>query len=104
MKKKAEIDIVKPVEKLVLQLFASGMSIKSMEAIANIQHLCNQHLDGAFELEVIDIYKNPHAAEQNNIVFSPSLVRQSPGPKKVVVGTFADTNEIIKALGIVLKK
>ena len=46
-------------EKLVLQLYVSGMSPKSMEAIENIKRLCDEHLTDAFELEIIDIYKNP---------------------------------------------
>jgi len=90
--------------KLILQLYVSGMSPKSMEAIENIKLLCDQHLKDAFELEIIDLYKNPEAASEQQIVFSPSLIKQLPLPKKVLIGTFADTEKVIKGLGIRIKE
>jgi circadian clock protein KaiB len=90
--------------KLVLQLYVSGMSPKSMEAIENIRHLCDEHLQGAFDLEIIDLYKNPELASEQQIVFSPSLIKQLPLPKKTLIGTFADTEKVIKALGIRIKE
>ncbi len=102
MKKKIN-DKVELKEKLVLQLFVSGMSVKSMEAIENIQELCQHYLEGAFELEVIDIYKNPEAAAKHHIVFSPSLIKELPLPKKILIGTLADKEKTIKALGISFK-
>jgi circadian clock protein KaiB len=91
-------------EKLVLQLYVSGMSPRSMEAIENIKRLCDEHLTDAFELEIIDIYKNPEVASQQQIVFSPSLIKNLPLPKKTLVGNFSDTGKVIKALGITFKK
>jgi circadian clock protein KaiB len=90
--------------KLVLQLYVSGMSSKSMEAIENIKRLCDEHLNGAFQLEIIDLYKNPEAASEQQIVFSPSLIKQLPLPKKTLIGTFADTEKVIKGLGIKIKE
>jgi circadian clock protein KaiB len=90
-------------EKIILQLYVSGMSAKSMTAIENIQRLCGEFLSEAFELEIIDIYKNPEVAVESHIVFSPSLVKRSPAPKKIMIGTLADTEKIIKALGITFK-
>jgi circadian clock protein KaiB len=90
-------------EKIVLQLYVSGMSSKSMAAIENIQRLCNEVLSEAIELEIIDIYKNPKAAAESHIVFSPSLVKRLPLPKKILIGTLAETEKVIKALGITFK-
>src|SRR6188474_2818726 len=89
--------------KLVLQLYVSGMSPKSLEAIHNIKRLCDEHLKDAFELEIIDIYKNPELASEQSIVFSPSLIKQLPLPRKTLIGTLADTHKVIKALGISFK-
>jgi len=89
--------------KLVLQLYVSGMSPKSMEAIENIKRLCDDNLKDAFELEIVDLYKNPEAASLQQIVFSPSLVKQFPLPRKIIIGTFADTQKVIKGLGITIK-
>jgi len=90
-------------DKLILQLYVAGMSPKSMEAIENIKRLCDEHLKDAFELEVIDIYKNPEVATQQQIVFSPSLIKRLPLPKKTLVGNFSDPDKVIKALGIRFK-
>ncbi len=91
-------------DKLCLQLYVSGMSPKSMEAIENIKRLCDEHLQDAFELEIIDIYKNPSSAAEQHIVFSPSLIKQLPLPKKTLIGTLSDTEKVVKALGISFKK
>jgi circadian clock protein KaiB len=86
--------------KVVLQLYVSGMSLKSMEAIENIKQLCSEHLQGSVHLEIIDLYKNPELAIEQQIVFSPSLIKQLPLPKKTLIGTFADTEKVIKGLGL----
>ena len=90
--------------KLILQLYVSGMSPKSMEAIENIKRLCDEHLTDAFELEIIDIYKHPEVALEQQIVFSPSLIKRLPLPKKTLIGKFSDTDKVIKGLGIAFKK
>ncbi len=103
MKKKSTPELIVH-EKLTLQLYVSGMSPKSMEAIENIKRLCDEHLKEAFELEIIDIYKNPEVASQQQIVFSPSLIKSLPLPKKTLVGNFSDSEKVIKGLGIAFKK
>lgn len=90
--------------KLVLQLYVSGMSSKSMEAIENIKRLCDEHLKEAFELEIIDLYKHPELASEQQIVFSPSLIKQLPLPRKTLIGNFSDTQKVIKGLGIKIKE
>ena len=91
-------------DKLVLQLYVSGMSPKSMEAIENIKRLCNEYLKDAFELEIIDIYKNPKIAMEQQIIFSPSLIKRLPLPAKTLVGNFSDSKKVIKGLGISFKE
>jgi circadian clock protein KaiB len=103
MKKKTSTNLIVE-DKLVLELYVSGMSPKSMEAIKNIKRLCDEHLNDAFELEIIDIYKNPDVASRQQIVFSPSLIKSLPLPKKTLVGNFTDKEKVIKALGIAFKK
>jgi len=103
MSKKAKSQFITE-HKLVLQLYVSGMSQKSMEAIENIRRLCDEHLKDAFELEIIDIYKNPEAAVEQHIVFSPSLIKKFPQPKKILIGTLADSEKVIKALGFSFKQ
>ena len=90
--------------KVVLQLYVAGMSPRSMEAIENIKKLCDEHLKDAFELEIVDLYKNPEAASEQQIVFSPSLIKSLPLPKKLLIGTFKDSEKVIKGLGISFKE
>lgn len=103
MNKKSSPEIIIE-DKLVLYLYVSGMSQKSMEAIENIKRLCDEYLKDAFELEIIDIYKNPELAEEQHIVFSPSLIKTHPLPRKILIGTLSDTEKVLKALGITFKK
>lgn len=103
MKKKPNPTLITK-DKLILQLYVSGMSPKSMEAIENIKRLCDEHLKDAFELEIVDIYKHPESAEEHHIVFSPSLIKRLPLPKKTLIGTLSDTEKVIQALGISFKK
>ncbi len=91
-------------EKMILQLYIAGMSDNSVRAIQNITQLCDQYLSGRFDLEIIDIYKNPSVAEEQEIVFSPSLIRQLPLPKKTFIGDLSDTNKVILGLGITIKE
>ncbi|MDP4211859.1 MAG: circadian clock KaiB family protein [Bacteroidota bacterium] len=90
--------------KIILQLYVSGMTPRSMQAIENIKRLCDEHLKDAFELEIIDLYKNPEMASEQQIVFSPSLIKSLPLPKRTLIGTFSDTDKVIKGLGIMFKE
>jgi len=89
---------------MILQLYITGMSENSVRAIQNITQLCDQHPETGFDLQIIDIYKNPAAAEEHQIVYSPSLVRQFPLPKKILIGDLSDTKKVILGLGIPFKE
>jgi circadian clock protein KaiB len=102
--KQKETNILISDGMMVLKLYVSGMSQKSMEAIENIERLCDEYLKGAFELEIIDIYKNPEFASEQQIVFSPSLLKQLPLPQKTLIGTLGDTKKVLKALGVTIEK
>ena len=87
-------------DKLVLRLYVSGMSPKSMEAIENIRTLCNNYPDENYDLEIIDIYQHPELASIDHIVFSPSLIKLLPLPKKVLIGTMYNTDRVKSILGL----
>jgi circadian clock protein KaiB len=101
---KNELPIIISGGKLVLQLYVAGMSPRSMEAVENIQKFCSELLEDSFELEIIDLYKHPELAARQQIIFSPSLMKQLPLPKKTLVGSFSDTDRVIKGLGITIKE
>ena len=91
-------------EKIFLQLFVAGMSERSMQAIENIKRLCDELIQDAFELEIIDLYKHPELAAEHQIIFSPSLIKRFPLPKKTLIGDFSNPAKLIKALGISFKE
>ena len=87
----------------VLRLYVSGMTPRSTEAINNLKGICEQHLKGRYELEVIDIYKHPEVAATDQIVATPTLVKQLPAPLRRLVGTLSDEERILVGLGLVKK-
>jgi circadian clock protein KaiB len=101
---KKNIPIVIADKKLVLQLYVTGMSPKSMEAIGNIKKIFSELMEDSFQLEIIDLYKHPELASEQQIVFSPSLIKRLPLPKKTLVGNFSDTEKVIRGLGITIKE
>src|SRR5205809_5584766 len=103
MKKKSEPMIISD-NTLVLQLYVSGMSPRSMEAIENINKICAEFLEDSFQLEIIDLYKHPEVASEQQIIFSPSLIKRRPLPKKTLVGTFSDSRKVIRSLGLTIKE
>jgi circadian clock protein KaiB len=90
-------------DKLVLKLYVSGMSPKSMLAVENIKRLCKVHFK-SFNLEIIDIYKNPMIASKEQIVFSPSLVKLLPLPRKTLIGNFSNSKRVLDGLGFAYKE
>jgi circadian clock protein KaiB len=91
-------------EKFILQLYITGMSDNSMRAIENITRFCDRYLKDHFDLQIIDIYKAPSIAEEQKIVFSPSLIRQFPLPKRMMIGDLSDTKRVALGLGITFKE
>lgn len=89
------------VETYVLRLFVSGMTARSTEAIRNLTSLCEQHLKGRYELEVIDIYKSPEVASSEQIVATPTLVKKLPLPLRSFVGTLSDKERILIGLNLI---
>ena len=73
-----------------------------MNAIRTVKRIVDEHVKDCCDLEIIDLYKRPEAAQENQIIFSPSLVKLSPLPRRVLIGAFSDTDKLKQALGIPL--
>jgi circadian clock protein KaiB len=84
----------------VLRLFITGHSQKSMRAVRNITQLCEKHLAGAYDLEVIDLYQQPELAAEHQLVAAPALFKLSPLPPRKMVGDMSDTGRVLAGLGI----
>jgi circadian clock protein KaiB len=73
-----------------LRLYTSGQTPKSMAAIKNLKRICEQHLPGRYNIEVIDLMANPRLAKDDQIVAIPTLVRKLPDPLRRIVGDLSD--------------
>ena len=101
MKKKEVQSILEG--KFGFQLYASGMSPKSMEGIEDVKRPCNENLPGAFEWEIIDLYKKTQAASEQQILLNLSITKTLPLPQKILFGNFTDAVKIIMGSAITIK-
>ena len=88
-------------EKYILRLYVTGMTPKSTRAIASVQKLCEEYLEGAYELKVIDIYQQPQLAKGEQIIATPTLIKKLPLPLRKLIGDMSDTERFL--FGIDLK-
>ena len=87
-------------EVYMLRLFIVGTSTMSVRAIENIQRICEEHLDGKFELEIIDAHQQPLLVTAEDVTAIPMLIKKSPGPRRRLVGDMSNTEKVLKGLGI----
>jgi circadian clock protein KaiB len=83
-----------------LTLFVSGASDLSARAIANAKELCETHLDGRYELSVVDVHEDAAAALNSDVIAAPTLVRNSPLPVRKLVGDLSKTDKVLVALDL----
>ncbi len=86
---------------LLLRLFITGMTPRSIRAIENIQSICKEHLKGRYELEVIDIYQQPELAREKEILAAPTLIKELPPPLRRFIGDLSDKEKILVRLDLV---
>jgi circadian clock protein KaiB len=84
----------------LLRLFVTGMTPRSTDAIARIKAICEEHLGGHYDLEVIDIYQQPEAAKLEQIVATPTLIKKLPKPLRRLVGDLSDKQRVLLGLNI----
>lgn len=85
----------------VLRLYVTGTTRRSVQAIANIRKICEAHLKGRYELEVVDIYQQPVLAAGEQIIAAPTLIRKLPLPLRRFIGDMTNTDRIILGLDLV---
>lgn len=83
-----------------LTLYVSGSSPRSVRAIGNIKRVCEEHLDGRYSLEVVDLYQQPERASGAQILATPTLIKSLPTPIRRLVGDLADVEKVLKGLGL----
>ena len=83
-----------------LRLYVAGQTTKSLLAMANLRRVCEQHLSGRYDIEVIDLLKDPRLAAGDQILAIPTLVRRLPPPLKRIIGDLSDTEKVLVGLDI----
>ena len=87
----------------ILRLYIAGTTLQSVTALQNIKKICEQHLQGRYELEVIDIYQQTEAAVAENILAVPTLIKQLPTPLQKIIGNLSNTEKVLMGLNLVPK-
>jgi circadian clock protein KaiB len=84
----------------VLHLYVTGTTPKSTRAVYNLIKLCQEHLVGRYDLEVIDLYQQPARAQAEDIIAVPTLLKKQPLPVQKLLGDLSNTQQLVTSLGL----
>ncbi len=84
----------------VLRLYVAGLTPKSTRTIADVKKICEEHLAGRYELEVIDIYQQPKLAKGEQIIAAPTLIKKLPLPLRKLIGDMSDQEKFLVGLDL----
>ena len=83
-----------------LRLFVTGASPNSVRAITNLKRICDNYLKDNYELEIIDVYKQPKLAEETQLIALPMLLKTQPGSTIKLIGDMSDEQKVLSGLGV----
>ena len=83
-----------------LTLFVAGASALSARALTAVRAICETHLKDRYELQVVDVHRNPELMSSRGVLASPTLIKDHPLPRRVLVGDLSDTGRVLLALDI----
>ena len=83
-----------------LTLYVAGQTPKSLAALANLKRFCEQHLQGKYHLEIVDLMENPSRAQRDQILAIPTLIRKVPEPVKKLIGDLSNTERVLVGLNL----
>lgn len=89
-----------PRDAYVLRLYVTGMTPRSARAVANLQAICTEYLDGRYDLEVVDIYQQPALAKGEQIIAAPTLIKKLPLPARRIIGDMSDRARVLLGLDL----
>ena len=84
----------------LLRLYVTGATGKSMRAIQNVRRICEEHLHGLYDLEVVDIHKNLPLARGDQIIAAPTLIKRLPVPLRRLIGDMSDEQRVLVGLDV----
>lgn len=89
------------MSKYLLKLYVTGNSLNSQRAIANLLKLCREELNNKYEIEIIDVLEEPHRAEIEKILVTPTLIKQLPLPLQRFIGDLSNRDSVVYSLDLV---
>jgi circadian clock protein KaiB len=90
----------RPARLWQLRLYVAGQTPKSLTAFSNLKEICESHLKGRYEIEVIDLLEQPHLSRGDQILAIPTLVRQLPHPVRKIIGDLSNTERVLVGLDL----
>ncbi len=100
MKKNSQAPAASADDHFQLRLYVAGQTPKSLAALSNLKRICATHLDGRYQIEVVDLMKNPQLAQGDQILAIPTLVRNLPKPIRKIIGDLSDTERVLVGLDL----
>jgi circadian clock protein KaiB len=88
-------------KKFQLRLYVAGQTPKSQTALANLKLICEEHIQGQYTIEVIDLIKTPQLAKGDQILAIPTLIRKFPEPIQKIIGDLSNTERVLVGLNLV---
>ncbi|MBY6240873.1 circadian clock KaiB family protein [Methylosinus sp. Sm6] len=92
-----------PSTRYVLCLFVTGASPRSVRAIRAVRDICDERLAGRYDLEVVDIYRHPQRAREDQVVGAPTLVKSLPLPVRRIIGDMSNGSRLASGLGLIAR-
>ena len=87
-------------ERYLLRLFIAGTTPQSLRAVSNLRRICEENLQGRYDLEVIDLYQQPTLAEGEQIIAVPTLIKKLPAPLRRLIGDMSDRERVLVGLDL----
>ncbi|HEY7156427.1 MAG TPA: circadian clock KaiB family protein [Gemmataceae bacterium] len=87
-------------ERYVLRLYVTGLTPRSTQAIVTLRAVCERHLAGRYDLEIIDLYQQPERAQGEQIVAAPTLVKELPLPVHRLIGDLSNEDRVLVGLAL----
>jgi circadian clock protein KaiB len=84
----------------IFRLYITGQTPRSAQAVANLQRICVDWLDGQCEITVVDVLEQPERAEEDRVLATPTLLKIAPPPARRVIGDLSDTEKVLWGLGL----
>ena len=88
-------------DRYVLRLYLSGMTPRSARAVKNLQAICDEYLEGRYDLEVVDIYQQPVLTKGEQIIAAPTLLKKLPLPMRRIIGDMSNKERVLLGLDLV---